>query len=126
MNFMKSDSYFLLEFNLTMMCKITKMQKVKIDKNKTLKQKKTNLKHTKYTKIEQINKNQLFKQRKIRIKTIQNKQKIVRANNVKNRTVRVFFKPHTKQSAIMISPRKSRHLKGGFLRMEWERRNNTC
>ena len=109
-----------------MMCKITKMQKVKIDKNKTLKQKKTNLKHTKYTKIEQINKNQLFKQRKIRIKTIQNKQKIVRANNVKNRTVRVFFKPHTKQSAIMISPRKSRHLKGGFLRMEWERRNNTC
>lgn len=85
MNFMKSDSYFLLEFNLTMMCKITKMQKVKIDKNKTLKQKKTNLKHTKYTKIEQINKNQLFKQRKIRIKTIQNKQKIVRANNVKNR-----------------------------------------
>ena len=102
------------------------MQKVKIDKNKTLKQKKTNLKHTKYTKIEQINKNQLFKQRKIRIKTIQNKQKIVRANNVKNRTVRVFFKPHTKQSAIMISPRKSRHLKGGFLRMEWERRNNTC
>lgn len=126
MNFMKSDSYFLLEFNLTMMCKITKIQKVKIDKNKTLKQKKTNLKHTKYTKIEQINKNQLFKQRKIRIKTIQNKQKIVRANNVKNRTVRVFFKPHTKQSAIMISPRKSRHLKGGFLRMEWERRNNTC
>lgn len=126
MNFMKSDSYFLLEFNLTMMCKITKIQKVKTNKNKTLKQKKTNLKHTKYTKIEQINKNQLFKQRKIRIKTIQNKQKIVRANNVKNRTVRVFFKPHTKQSAIMISPRKSRHLKGGFLRMEWERRNNTC
>ena len=126
MNFMKSDSYFLLEFNLTMMCKITKIQKVKINKNKTFKQKKTNLKHTKYTKIEQINKNQLFKQRKIRIKTIQNKQKIVRANNVKNRTVRVFFKPHTKQSAIMISPRKSRHLKGGFLRMEWERRNNTC
>lgn len=103
-----------------------KNTKVKINKNKTLKQKKTNLKHTKYTKIEQINKNQLFKQRKIRIKTIQNKQKIVRANNVKNRTVRVFFKPHTKQSAIMISPRKSRHLKGGFLRMEWERRNNTC
>ena len=80
---------------LAIICVFTS-QKVKINKNKTLKQKKTNLKHTKYTKIEQINKNQLFKQRKIRIKTIQNKQKIVRANNVKNRTVRVFFKPYTK------------------------------
>lgn len=64
---------------------LQKYKKVKIDKNKILKQKKTNLKHTKCTKIEQIDTNQLFKQRKIKIKTIQNKQKIVRANNVKNR-----------------------------------------
>ena len=109
-----------------MMCKITKIQKVKINKNKILKQKKTNLKHTKCTKIEQIDTNQLFKQRKIRIKTIQNKQKIVRANNVKNRTVRVFFKPHTKLKCYHDFTEEIKAPERGFLRMEWERRNNTC